>query len=342
MDLKQNRVIEYGTDVTDFPNPKVGDRIYITADGTINTSIIEKWEWRGNHWIDVVDLQGGGGSTGILGQDFEVNINPSKSFGKYKNGDTIPATGKTIEQFFDDVLTETIPPNYVNPTATIVATTSKYEVGEVVDISLSSTFNQNDAGSFTSVQIQRNGVSISTSEIHLDENVTIPPQSSPLSYRARYDYLQGPVKNNNLGDPDPTGQIPAGHIFSNVISVFGLKKFFWGNTDAFIGNDSVINPSLIHVRAIGQSQFEDENSREFIINTGDEYNSFWFWVPNDYELQDVIDLDALNLNLNSEYQEYSKTINNGGGGTIAGKIYIMRQDIPYSINHRHKVKIKLI
>lgn len=337
MDLKINREIRYGLFVSDFPDPKIGDRIYITSDGTNSTAILEKWEWRGNHWIDVVEAS----SAGILNSDFEVKIANGKTFGKYKNGDIIPGEGKTLEEFFDDVLTEVVPPTYISPSASISTNQIKYEVGEVVDIELSSSFNQNDAGSVSSVSILKNGLVVSNSELYLDENVSIPSSSSPIVYRARYDYNQGPIKNNNLGDPDPSGRIPAGNVLSNTISIYGFKKFFYGTTDEF-PEGTPVDPSLIDVRSSGQYQFEDENNQEFIIQTGSEFNSFWFWVPDEYELDEVIDLDALNVNLNSQYLMYNKSINNGGGGTLMGKIYVMRQAVPYSSNHRHKVKIKLV
>lgn len=338
MDLQINREIIYGEAISDFPNPKVGDRIYITDNGESTGKVLEKWEWRGNHWIDVVDVSEGAssGSTGVLGKDFVLNIGPGKSFGKYEDGDTIEAEGKTLEEFFDDVFTEQIPPVYVYPQATLTSVNPKFEVGQVVDIELIANFIQNDAGNFTAVQIQKNSLPISTSSTYLDENVTVPPVGTPIQYRARYDYAQGPIKDDNLGEPYPTGRIPDGFVLSNIISIVGYKKFFWGAMEEIEGKES------IDVRGSGSNQFEDENNRQFVINTGTTNKGFWFWVPAEYELQEVIDLDALNVNLNSEYQDFTLTVLNGGGGNIAGTVYIMETDNPYKTNHRHQIKIKLI
>jgi hypothetical protein len=49
-------------------------------------------------------------SAAIFQNDIPVTLSPGRTFGKYANGEVIPATGKTAEEVFRLALTETLPP----------------------------------------------------------------------------------------------------------------------------------------------------------------------------------------------------------------------------------------
>lgn len=63
-------------------------------------------------------------------KDVVVNFGGG-SFGKYANGETIPAKGKTLDEFLYDVLTRQIPPTYSAPSVSISASPAfgSYEIG---------------------------------------------------------------------------------------------------------------------------------------------------------------------------------------------------------------------
>ena len=77
--------------------------------------------------------------------------------------------------------------------------------------------------------------------------------TSAVSYTSTVSYGQGPVKNNNLGAPDPTGRINAGSKTSGSITYTPQAKRYWGYsasatpTDAEIlaalGGGSELNPA---------------------------------------------------------------------------------------------------
>lgn len=150
-----------------------------------------------------------------------VQLGAGGSVGGYSTGTTINAN-TPIQTILNTILQKLIPPTYTNPYATLSGTTD-YEIGSSPTLSLTSTFVQNDAGAFTARRVYDGATQIGT--------------TSPLSYATgrltanktfsvQFDYAQGPIKNDNLGNPYPTGRIQAGtatgYAYLNV-----FRKLFY-------------------------------------------------------------------------------------------------------------------
>lgn len=82
---------------------------------------------------------------GIFTADIPVSLSGGKTAGKYTNGQIIPATGKTVEEVFNDIFQETLFPTLTNPSlgsATINVPTTQ-EVGTTIPtLTLASAFNR--------------------------------------------------------------------------------------------------------------------------------------------------------------------------------------------------------
>lgn len=166
---------------------------------------------------------GGGGQLAV-----DLNVLDVEQ-GSYSSGDTIIA-GTTFEEIFNGMLQKVIPPTYTAPTVSLSGSgTLSVESGTLISATLTPTFNQNDAGLANNYELFRQAVSI------FINGVAAPHGATPFNigdeniiFNAELDYDIGPVKNDNTGTPDPTGQILAGQVTSNNVTYRGQRKLFYG------------------------------------------------------------------------------------------------------------------
>lgn len=212
-----------------------------------------------------------GGSSGVTSVDtFTSNITvySTNGLGKYTQGQVIPAIGKTASQVLLDALTQTIPPTYVQPTVGVSSSPSAgtVEIGAALNITLSSSFNQNDAGAQTSVSFSKNGSGLG------GNTDNIASLTASVSYTATVSYGQGPVKNNNLGAPDPTGRINAGSRTSGSITFTPQARRYWGYS-------ATATPTDVEIRAAlgGGSELSSAKAKgsfDITISSGTHYVFF--------------------------------------------------------------------
>lgn len=185
------------------------------------------------------------------------------SVGAVPEGYTFP-TGLNFTDFVMLISQKNIPPTYTAPTAQITGypdliisgnpftgTVPLTEVGTVKDIQFTTNFNQNDGGSSTATRIKKNGTTISNLGIYTD--LAVLYDINPTLYTAEFDYGQGPIKNDNMGNPYPTGRIGAGTAVSNTLTVIGTRVAFYGTPASTPTNSA-------QVRVIGPSSFNTTNN----------------------------------------------------------------------------------
>ena len=150
------------------------------------------------------------------------------SLGGYNTGDVVDK-GTSMTEFLTKLLSKRTPPSYRTPTITVAGGTSQVEAGTLMTVNLSIVYRSNDAGAATGQTIKR-GSSVLYSgalilQSYADNSVRIPDGvttwSSTVSYQA------GPIKNDNLGNPYPEGQIQAGSVTGSW-SCRGVRYAFWG------------------------------------------------------------------------------------------------------------------
>lgn len=247
----------------------------------------------------------------------------TQPFGKYLPGQTVPGAASVAEQI-RDAYQNVLPPNYVAPSASLSATpsTTAYEQGSVIpNISLDGNFVQNNAGPVTSISFKKNGVEVATTEDFTDSSVAVP-----VTYSVQFNYAQGDVINNLAGLPDPRGRIEAG----NLVRTFSITTFL----RMFYGNRATAPTTSAQVRALPQSN--PANNGTYTLNTGNTDTVFAIWVPSGKTLVSVVDLDALNLVITSQYSGSSLSVNDAGGNPVNGTLYVMSQSVPYASSHRHQ------
>jgi hypothetical protein len=296
----------------------VAEEGYVVYDKDLDNLL----SWNGFEW-------------GVIGdnftEDFVVNIDPAKTFLKWRNGQTVPAAGKTPKQLLLEGASESVSPIYISPYAylTIDQNSSYLEIGQTVNVIANIQYFKNDAGEPSVYSIKKNNTEISNQSSFIDFNVLI--SNTPKVYSSSVNYPIGNIKNNNLGQPDAFGRILAGQITTNSINLFGYYKIFYGASS----NTPLSSPE---VRNLQNSRFTNE-PLTFILNTGNFYNKFSIAIPSTLSLQEVIDIDALNANVTLDYIQSSFFVNDANGSPVLYKVLTMSNAIAYSNNHRHQITL---
>ncbi len=191
---------------------------------------------------NTLNISATGGGSGGAAETFtsDITVYSANGLGKYGQGQIIPAIGKTAAQVLIDALTQAIPPSYSQPSVSIGSSPSggTFEIGTALSITLSSGFNANDGGAATGTVYNKGGSPLG------GNTDNIASLTSSVSYTVTISYGQGPVKNNNLGVPDPTGRINAGSRTSSAVTFTPQSKRFWGYSADATPTDAEIRAAL--------------------------------------------------------------------------------------------------
>ena len=201
----------------------------------------------------------------------EVNL--GGSLGGLVDGAEIPV-GTTLDEFIAMLTAKKIPATYSAPGVTCRVSagnsSGNYEVGTEINTTIQGTFTKNDAGELTTIEILKNGASIlsqATSPI-TTEAQTFTLGEETVSFTAKATYADGPIKNDNLGQPSPEGQIKAGSKTSSAVSFTGKRNLFYGTG---VGAAPAMTSEL--VRGLSNKQLGPSNGTSFNINVaaGQQY-----------------------------------------------------------------------
>jgi hypothetical protein len=228
-------------------------------------------------------------------------------------------------------------PTYVTPNTTFTGNpgTSGLEIGQTINIVLTSVFHAGDSGGATTQSIKKNGTVVDTDGTYAEANLIIA--AAPVNYQSFVDYLQGPIKNDNFGDPYPTGQIMAGQSQSPVLQYKGTYATWTGPLASNPGSSSDIRDNI----GLNKVLLGDVQNNILILNTGTTYHKFVVALPDGWVIDNVIDLDAVGVVLTEGYLGQGFTIQDAGGNDVAYRIFVFTQAIAYAASHRHQVTIKV-
>lgn len=119
------------------------------------------------------------------------------------------------------------PPTYTKPTISIALSKSNIEHSKTYDISITTTFKQNDAGNVTGYKVYKNNSVIfeNTSVSSYTDTISIQHGGS-ITYKTEVTYGDGPIKNTTLGIPYPSTSIKSGSITSSgTIRAYALSYY---------------------------------------------------------------------------------------------------------------------
>lgn len=217
-------------------------------------------------------------------KDVVVNFGGG-NLGKYKDKQTIPAKGKTLDEFLTDLVSNSIPPSFNNPSVSISASTGfgNYEIGYVPGIvTLNSNYTINDAGEATTTKYYQNVIEIPSG----GKTVTLDTLKTQVNFTVRVDYAKGTgTKPDNLGTPF-TSTIPAGSTTANG-SFTPFSKRYWGGIDA---NTPLLESVVYKIESFKPSSSNDGSNKSFnytFIPTGPQ-NVFFAYLATSADLTTII------------------------------------------------------
>lgn len=227
-----------------------------------------------------------------------------------------------------------IHPTYVPPLLVLSATGDEegnYESGVLINPVLDRAYIQNDAGAITSETLNRTpGGTISTTYAYTDVNYQIV--DGETQYQAAANYGAGAVKNNNLGNPDPIGQILAGSLTSNILLYNGSRSAFWDAITGSVPTDSA------GVRALAHS-LVNPSGKDFVINIPEGTVHVVFAIPDAFTLDYVQYIEFGNADVQAIFDITTFMVAGANGySPVLYRIYSYTpvEPFPSEVNYRVK------
>lgn len=252
-------------------------------------------------------------------KDYTLN---GTSLGALQNGEKIPE-GTSIDDLLNMITQKAIAPTYTQPTVTLAKSGSgtaagSYEAGTSITPILTATFNKNDAGDLTKLAILKGSseVGSNTSSPYTYTGDAIVLSDETITFKAQATYGDGPVKNNNLGKPDATGQIKAGTKDSSALSFVGQRNAFWG-----YGAGTIESPSSDQIRGLANKRLNvsANNVISVAIATGSQH--IIFALPAPRTLKQVSYDDLGDKGMLSAFAKTTVQVADARGGSNGMKDY---------------------
>ena len=258
--------------------------------------------------------------------------------GNYNIGDTIES-GSSLTDVLIAMLEKVIPPIYVQPTLSIniTPTHGNYEAGTSIQTTITPSWNQNDSGEAIEYRIYRNSIEIFDSAgvplVYTDDPLVLGDGN--ISYFMRVWYEEGPTKNDNFGDPDPTGKILAGDIQSNTRTYVGRRRLWW-DADQISETD----PSSNDIRALGNTQLNPQNGTTFTLNIPVGSTRVIFAYPKNLREVSSVIYSLLNVDVKDTFTEIEVSVEGVNGfDSIPYRVYIYTPTIPFGDSVTYVVTI---
>lgn len=234
---------------------------------------------------------------------------------------------------FDTLVGALVPhPTYNAPTATLSASSGLTgEVGTALNnLIIGLAFTRRDAGDPGNFLIRKNGATVVNSNGYTD-NIVLG--TSAITYQGNVSYAAGDTKNNIIGIPDPVGKVAAGNIDSNILNAIGYYATWYGPAAGQPANRA-------DAQSLGGKQLTN-GSNTFILNTGATRTLMAIITAPGKSLSSVVDLDALNAVITSEYiLQGAISLADAAGNSVSGfKLYLKTMGVAYSTSHRHQITL---
>lgn len=253
------------------------DSFHHLDDGSIlinHTVAADKITLHFNGDLDIeIPIGGGGGST-VTTEEITV-VAPNGNLGGYNHGDVIPV-GTDLIDILTKILRDGDPMSFTLPTGTVqstVAASLLYEIGQVLTMNLSTTFNQNDGGAKTSEQLRLD----TNTNIANGTGYQLTITSVTKVIDALINYAAGSgTKTNAVGEVF-TNDIDAGAIDTANLSYAGQLPYFYGKS----ATKPTANQALIDAgtKAVNGAFIKSANGT-VTINFGATGEFVWVAIPN--------------------------------------------------------------
>jgi hypothetical protein len=265
-----------------------------------------------------------------------------QSLGGYTEGTVIP-TGTLLTDYIKGISMKRIAATYVAPTIEIGTSVVTVEAGSLVSPVINPVFTQNDAGNLTAYKLEKSANStITTLEdvaaitSHTDADITIGDGSSVVAYITTASYAEGIIKNDNLGDPSPTGHIVAGNV-TDTLTYDGVRKGFSANE----AGPTIACTTSAEVRGLtATAGTVTEGNARFVLNckTGDTRVTFAY--PATIKDFTSVVSKALGYNVGGNFEKTTVQVEGANGYTaIDYKVFTYIPAVPFPTDDTYTVNI---
>lgn len=265
-------------------------------------------------------------------KDYTLN---GTDLGALKNGETIPE-GTSIDDLLNMITQKAIAPTYTQPTVSLAKSGSgtaagNYEAGTSITPILTATFNKNDAGDLTKLAILKGGDEVGSDATspytYTGEAIVLGDET--ITFTAQATYSDGPVKNNNLGQPDATGQIKAGTKTSSNFVYTGARNMFYAT-----GVGEIPEITSDYVRGLTNKKLSPTQGYNFTINMA--VGQQFFIIAYPATIRDINKINYVEGNDPNMAASLTKTTVNvadargGENGAIEYKVFYYKAATPFA------------
>ena len=281
--------------------------------------------------VNLEDLIGNSLSDVKVGEDeaFTVELGTNGTLGGFKTGDSI-SKDMTVENIVKKLLMKQVPPTYTQPTVSIAnnsgSSSGSYEIGTTVTPKVKATFTKNDAGDLTSVQFKKNNTDVGTAGTELTHSEDAFILSTTTYYSATISYAEGTIKNDNLGEPYPTGHITAGSkTTSNYTFTPYRQGYFIGTTN----NTTALTSDDIRALSMKKNAAYAAGTVKLTVPVGAQRVIIACPATNK-GMTKVLNESALNADVTSTFTKSTIDVEGAAGyEAISYNVWIFIPDVPY-------------
>lgn len=270
--------------------------------------------YNGETW-DEIDV-----GSDVLDEAFTVT---GVTIGNLTEG-TVINKGSSAIDILKEMLIKVIPAKYTAPTVKISSNINSVEIGKRISPKLTVTFIQNDAGTVTSSSIKEGDTTLSTGFTFVIPEFSI---GGDKTYTAEVSYSDGAIKNNNIGQPSPDGQIKAGTITAST-AIKAYRPYFG------FASDSGAIPTADIVRGQNIKGLNLANGGTIQVVTEPSSRLVCFAYPA--TLRDCTKIRYENLNDDENKTAFESMLLNisdaSGGNAISYRVYYYISPIPFELN----------
>lgn len=223
--------------------------------------------------------------------------------------------GSSLDDVIKMIVQKQIHPIYKAPVLefTNAVDEVEFEVGSTVNYNLKASFFQNDAGTLTTIRILKDGESVSefaTSPRTYAGSLVIT--DNPVVFTAEAEYADGDIKQDNLGNDDPVGQIKADTLVSDKIVLTGKRYNFFGTV-----NEAKKEFTSDEIRSLSSKSFD----KEFTIEVPDGGQTIVFAVPASYGDATITYREAGNIDVTRKFEKTGTQVADARGGSNGLMVY---------------------
>lgn len=245
------------------------------------------------------------------------------------DGKTLPA-GMDLEEFVKKLVQKRIPATYTQPTISIAnnggQAATVVEAGTSVTVNVKSTFTAHDAGAITSHKIKKGAEEVeSGTDAQITHQETMTVLDGANIFSSTVTYADGATKNDNFGDPSPSGKIAAGTKNSSNYTITGARKAFYG-TGA--GETPAIDSAFI--RALSESVLNPTAGSKINLTVAEGQQFIVVSLPSTRTLKQVTYVDLGDKGMLDKFTKSTVAVNGASDGVSAdnSNVYVYAMAAP--------------